>query len=233
MKKFYESISSFNFLLFLSVISLLLILTIEFYLYNIPELFVGGSKLGRLIYSLSLAYLGSFIFYFFVVHLKEKRNKMVLEPYVSEKSRTVIHSGKIIFKFLTKVSGKELNDEYPTLKEVEIMCLEIDPNSNIEGWHETNWLRLFRHYVIQSERAIKSMYDKVSFLDAELVRILGDIQSTAHYNSVNTGPKLNKIANTDLSQFSKPLFQYFELVKRLETYCIKNTSEFKKVQIEL
>lgn len=233
MKNFYEKISSFNSLLILSIISLLIILVIDFYLYDIPELFIGGNKLGGLIYNLCLAYLGSFIFYFFVVHLKEKRDKMVLDPYVAEKSRTVIHSGKIIFKYLTKISEEKLNAEYPTLNEVETMCLKINPNSNIDGWYETNWLGLFRHYIIESEKGIKSMYDKVSFLDAELVRILGDIQSTPHYNAVNTGPKSREIGNTDLSQFSKHLFQYFELIKRLEQYCEKNISEFKKVVIEL
>ncbi len=41
MENFYKKISSFNFLLTLSIISLLIILVIDFYLNDIPELFIG------------------------------------------------------------------------------------------------------------------------------------------------------------------------------------------------
>lgn len=54
------------------LLSLASILLIDFWLIDTPEIFPGGYKLGQIIYKVSLSYISAFIFYFLVVHMKQR-----------------------------------------------------------------------------------------------------------------------------------------------------------------
>ena len=204
---------------------------IDLYLRDIPEKFEKGSELGDLIYQICLAYITSFIFYFLVVYLKRVKDRQILEPYIADKTRTVIHSGKILVKYLVSETGIRPQNFYPTEEELSAMCSKVNPNSFVQGWANLSWMGLFREYFLKSEKAINSIYEKMPFVESKLIRYLGDIQNNPHYYTGEIRPY--KMGNTDLSFKSMHLYQYLMIIKDLEKYAEKNLIGYRKLDIKL
>lgn len=61
-----------------------IVISIDFWLINIPEKIVWGYEFGFIIRSLSMAYIASFIFYYVTVHIKSNRDKKNLKPYITK-----------------------------------------------------------------------------------------------------------------------------------------------------
>ncbi|TDE46752.1 hypothetical protein E0I26_01325 [Flavobacterium rhamnosiphilum] len=232
-EKIFKIITSIKFLFSLALISLINMLINDFYLFDIEEKFVGGAKIGNIFYQLSLAYIGSFIFYFIVIYLKEKKDKHLIEPYISLKILAIITNGKILIKVLNIESSVLLKNEYPTKNEMKEMCSKIDPNNKIKGWYNTTWIRLCKEYRKESEIEMKSVYEKITFLDSKLVRLLTDIQTSSYYNYYKFENGNNDTTHhKDLNSDCENLYLYIELIKQLEIYAEKNLIGFRKVDLE-
>lgn len=232
-EKIFKTITSINFLLGIALISLAYILIYDFYLFQIEEKFVGGAKVGKILYQLCLAYIGSFIFFFFVIYLNEKKNKYLIEPYISLKISAIISNGKILIKVLTIESSISIENEFPTKNELSNICSRINPNNKVKGWYETTWIGLCKQYRKDSENEMKSVFEKITFLDSKLIRLLSDIQTCKYYNyykfeNGNNDTTHHKNLNSDCDE----LYIYLEFIKELETYAEKNLIGFKKISWE-
>ena len=230
-ERYFELVNSIKFLSIIAIFSLGIILLIDLYLIDIPEKFNKGSELGKLVYHLCLAYIGSFIFYFLVVHLKRIKDRYALEPYISKKTQTVVHSGKILIKFLLEASNYNIKSEYPSEEELDIICSKINPKNNVSGWARTNWYQLFSHYHSKSEEAINSIYEKLPFVEPKLIRYLGEIQNNPHYYSAKIMARLT--FENDQNLTSMHLYQYLKIIKELENYADKKLMDFQKIKIEV
>lgn len=81
-------------LLFVSVAAIVLT---QFALNYWTELFIGGAKIGDIVYNLSLDYIASYIFYLLVVYLPEQRNKKNIYPYIRTQTDKIITRPSLIF----------------------------------------------------------------------------------------------------------------------------------------
>ncbi len=61
---------------------------------NMPEYFPYTHKLGMLLHKISLSIIASYIFYFIVVHLKQKRDKLNINVFVEEEVYSIIRKHK-------------------------------------------------------------------------------------------------------------------------------------------
>lgn len=232
-EKLFQNITSIKFLFSLVLVALMNILINDFFLFNIEEKIIGGAKIGKILYQLSLAYIGSFIFYFIVVYLKEKKDKYIIDPYISLKILSIISNGKILIKVLIIESSIELDNEYPTKNEMKEMCSKIDPNNKIKGWYNTTWIRLCKELRRESEMEMKSIYEKITFLDSKLIRLLTNIQTSKHYNyykfeNGNDDTTYLKNLNSDCEE----LHLYIEHINQLEIYAEKNMIGFERRSLE-
>jgi hypothetical protein len=77
------------------LLAISIVIIIDFWLINIPEKVVWGYEFGFIIRALSMAYIASFIFYFVTVHIKSKRDKRNIKPYISKCISDIlgIHNG--------------------------------------------------------------------------------------------------------------------------------------------
>ena len=97
IKKFIRT----NIALFgLFLTSLILIILIKFVFAEIDEFWQYGSKFGEIFYDLSIGYIVSYIFYYFVVFLKEVRGKSNVNNRISYESSLLILNGYDIFRYL-------------------------------------------------------------------------------------------------------------------------------------
>ena len=74
----------------------------DLFLINYGEVFKGGAELGKIVYNLCLSYASAFIFYFFVVYLKEQKDRNNLYGYIGQKTSMVIGSAKNLINAMAK-----------------------------------------------------------------------------------------------------------------------------------
>jgi hypothetical protein len=209
------------------------VIAIDFIFSNVPELFQGGAKLGAIVDRLCLSYISSYIFFFLVVHIKSQKDKENLYPYIAKKTYQVIGDAKRMNEDLKQQTNCQLSDKYPTLSEVEEMCLSIAPHSQSPllighlGNYAT-WLQYLNYSKRRTEESISKIYQKMQFLDSEYLGLVVNIQDCTHFSMINDLSGLTYlIPNTNLSFLGKQLHQYFEYVKLLEEYADRKLKDYK------
>jgi hypothetical protein len=218
-------------LVFLFTISLTTIFLIDFWLINIPELFNGGSKLGVVIYRLCLSFISAFIFYFLVVHIKHQQDKDNLYAYISKKVSMVIGSGIGMANEIAKANDIKLEGKFPTKEQLTEICKTINPYSKapllLGGLDNyANWLQYFDYYKQRSNDATQKVYVKIHFLESELVKLLADLEDCSHF-IVLKHVLGTQMKNDNLTAFESGIWDYFELVKKLDTYYLKHLVRYK------
>ena len=199
---------------------------IDFWLINIPEIFIGGAILGQLVYGLSFSYVSAFIFYFFVVHLKDQKDKNNLYPYIADKVLFVVGQGKGLLNACAKSAQVTLAGNYPNDSELLDICKAINPNSKsplvmgVSG-HYANWRQYFEYFMRSSNDATSRILSKMQFLDSDLVIKLVKIEDCNHFNALTFFSSM-PIGNTDFTDFKPDIAEYLKLIEDLEIYYIKN-----------
>ncbi len=74
----------------LVIVATIAIVSVEFILDDVPEIFDGGYKIGRIIVQLCLAIVASYIFYLIVVHIPKEQEREHLRELIAMKSRNLV-----------------------------------------------------------------------------------------------------------------------------------------------
>ena len=221
------------------IIAICIIGIIDFWLVNIPEKFTGGYKLGQLAYNICVSYISAFIFYFFVVHLQNQKDKKNLYGCFSRYAQNIITKAKDVARDLATKSNTRLESNYPTKEELNLICRSIDPNSDSPLFlgietekNHPNWIQYFANDGMQQSKYSEKILSKDnSILDSTFVRILTEIEDCSLFNIVNilvkNMPKEDKLAESNLSSIEVPLVEYFELIKKLELYYNKELKHYQ------
>lgn len=213
--------------------TLLTIFLIDFRLIDIPEKFVGGYKLGQIIYNLCLSYVSAFIFYFLVVHIKEQEDKKNLYPYLSKKVYKVIKNALELISELAKASNTTIANKYPTTSELDSMCKNVNLNTNaplLSGRRNYPiWIQYFNYLIKKSNNATDKIFKKMQFLDTELVNMLAEIEDSDFFFIVDYMANKNEpIKDSDLTFLQSSISEYFELIIQLEKYADNKLANYKK-----
>jgi hypothetical protein len=235
-------------------ISAILIIWINFFekYYISTSIDIDFIKFNRLIETIAISYLTSFIFYYIVVVLKENRDKKFIMPFVADYIYVAMNNCRYFCFSMRSVAG--LNyipvdtsihnrnmDIYPNYDDLKLVCSKINPNKVINKDIGIEGLTIIPHffgvminYTYSIDYYIKIVLEKSNFLDIELLRILTDIQTHGfHQNMLTYDKKLimtAKYHNDNLEVYERPLESYLELFKRLEKYADQNLK--KHVQRE-
>ena len=219
---------------FIFILCLAIVLCINFWFIDIPELFKNGSKVGILIEKLCLSYISAFIFYFLVVHTKQQKDKKHIYEFVAEKSLHIISYGQTIGRDLAKDANVKLKEYYPSKDELIEICYKIDPYSEPSTLvsrfgHKLNWFLHFENYRQETMTAINEIYAKMPFLDAKLINHLSLIESSNFFSFTKGMQNLPfKAKNENLLNFSDTIFNYLNTVKEFEEFYNKNIKKYKK-----
>ena len=128
----------------LFVLSLILIIWINFFEIFFIEIAIqiDTEKVNRLIETISIAYLTSFIFYIVVVVLKSKRDEKIILPFIADYVYVVLNNcmffcfsmrraaGLAYIETETSISNRNLNI-YPNQNDLDTICSTINPNKTI------------------------------------------------------------------------------------------------------
>jgi hypothetical protein len=201
-------------------------------LVNYGEIFKGGAELGIIVYNLCLSYASAFVFYFFVVYLKEQKDRNNLYGYIGQKTLMVIGSAKSLINSMAQATNTTLNGAFPTAQELTTLCTGINPNSSAplvlgRVGNNANWIQYLVYFKLRSETAIARIFSKMQYLDSDFVKILSKIEDCSHFNTLPIIVGTMPIGNTNMTAFQSELSNYFELIKELEVYYNEKLTKYK------
>jgi len=214
------------------IIAVLIITSIDFWLINIPECFIGGHKIGQIFRALSMSYISAFILYLLVVHYKQYKDKTILYPYIISQINIIKERATTIGDVLRRKTKITINNKYPTDTDIETICSSLNPKSKAPlqfglNGRNANWLEYFIHYRKDSLEAIDKIFVKIPFLDSKLVKIISGIETCSFYKMLDNSSILLETDVRNIEFLKTQLIDYFVLIKELEEYVNKHIVIYK------
>lgn len=180
-----------------------------------------------LLSALSLAFIASYIFYYIVVVLKEKRDAKNINLIISHWIKELIGRGRSIVYLLEEAAERTSYHDWEkiTQHEFEDLCMAANPTKEskkrlLSFIHQPNkptYGQLVFHNSIQN---VNSLIDRIfvymPYLESDLITLISALKQSSHFkNAEFLG---NKIGNQDFSAFSKDMFEYLQMLKDIADY---------------
>ncbi|ABV35662.1 hypothetical protein Ssed_1051 [Shewanella sediminis HAW-EB3] len=205
------------------IISLISIVLTDLVFNNLPELFSGASGLLNAYYNFCIGIVVSYIFYFFVVHLKEQSDKLNIQPYVLKKSQNIVANHDDVIGKLKKLSGDSSPEKFLTKNDIEAVFKSINPMATAPmtlglGGAAANWLQYMDSRRYYTEEKIGKVFKLMPHLDTELAQILSAIEDCSYFVSLKHTANRELPNNKDLIPWAEPFYEYSQLCKSLEKY---------------
>lgn len=230
--KFIKNILAVNpYLNLVLIIAIGSVVTMEAYLFDIPELVPWGKEFGIIYYKLCLSLMASYIFYFIVIHLKSQSDKENINAFVATKSYGVVGDYKSQIRELKKEINSTIEDDYLSKEQIEDIFKAINPKNNAplllgQFGNYANWIQYMSYHKDRTQKLIQKIFIKMPFLDSKLVRLLAEIDDCNHFGVIESTLNL-KFGNNDMSAWASSFYEYSIKCKELEQYNEKNLLQYK------
>lgn len=230
MKKYYIFFLSINqFILIAGFIAFIIVLLMDIWLFNIPELFNKAHIIGKLIYSICLSIIAATFFYIITVQVREYKERRHIYPYVKKKLLGIISTGKNFFDAMATNTGVIVNNKFPNEDELEQICARINPKSTAplqlvggNSFTEANWYQYFLYHVNLSLKMSTHITNNLTYLNPELIELIRQFEENRFFSTTEFLTKVD-FANTDLLESHKNSFlEYIKILTEIERYVEKN-----------
>lgn len=225
-----------NILLFFSIVTVL----INDIIFNeTPEFISFGHELGTVLSNLSLAYIASYIFYYVVVVIKEKKDKSNIYSAVYEWTNQLVGRAYSVYHEIISASGTNNTDfdkKTITKEQFRELCSLANPNdisrNTVLGSPSNLQLASYGNIIYNNAISnVGGLSDKIFnymlFLDTEHVRLINKILSSTF--SIEASMLLYATRNTNFSAYADNMYEFLEFVRELDTYNeTQNKSLIKK-----
>ncbi|OEF48741.1 hypothetical protein A1OW_14345 [Enterovibrio norvegicus] len=178
-----------------------------------------------IIHNLAIGVVVSYIFYFIVVYLPEKKKQQDLKPLLKDKVYGIVRSISITIEYIGKYTDSDFSifemkkDEFIE-KVGEIPAgLILCENPTTSEMHDVIQLNLKVHKdIVTTLRLIDDLQSYMPFLDSECVALLSEIRYSKSLSTLDFLKGLNteKIKNQNLNVISEYLYQMYDLSRDLQ-----------------
>ncbi len=218
----------------LFLISLALLIFKLFVLNQYTEIFNGAYELGLIFEAILVSVLASYIFYFFVVHIKEYSDRLHTKPYIQKHALLPVGDCvRQLFEF-----ARIVNTPMPLEKIDEVLISsafqKIDPYSNAplilgpSNLH-ANWFQYFDYHRNRTRESISRVFSQLIYVDAELISILSAIDECSHFSHLNMFLN-SQVSNQNMLAWVSDFTSYCELCQQLNDCCEKTFGESVKYE---
>ena len=186
-------------------------------LLDVEEVVPHGADIGELLYDLSLAYVGAWIFNHLVVVRPRRESLRRIYEVERRNLDAIAGSGDAVIGLLARAAGMPASDEVPTLEQVRAMCSAIPANGEdgerLIRWgppHDyATWLQSLHAL---SRRAL-GYHDRVvgayGLMDVPLVALLRAAAESSFHQQVAFAEAAPLQANASLGHLAEPIYQYW------------------------
>lgn len=206
---------------------LAIVIIIDFTSLKIPQLIDGkGAKFEMLIYTLSISYLASYIFYFLNVYLKEKQEQKAIFPLIASNVISIIVNNQSIINALKNQPINSSLRDFPTQSEFKELLQKVDPKQNAPMFYKDKpWMYLFQNRRDSTLKMIEKIFASGKHVDDDLRVILLKMQSSLYLREDYAFNSDNCEKDT-LGDYSLVFYKYFELVQELRVFYEKNLKKY-------
>ncbi|WP_165727950.1 hypothetical protein [Pseudoalteromonas sp. 31A1] len=215
---------------FLLALTITLLLIIVFFSNYIPSIFYWGSDFEKLIYTISLSFITSYIFYYVVVYRKELKDKENISTYIYTVLFRITSRNNILIDNIfnnifdppdIKVAG---NISY---NEMKVILSKVDTNSVItdlkfesigEG---ITWLEYLKFYSLNVQKDINKLLNLLPYLDSELAKLLIELDDSALFRLIDqlvVSDTLTSNSFSNLEPTTRFFHYHYENCKTLSDY---------------
>ncbi len=176
--------------------------------------------LGVLLEAVLASIIASYIFYLFVVHLKEVNDKKAVGPYIDRHTSRVVGSCQAQLNDLGSVINTKVELKDVTAQTILMIFSKIQPYSNAApllhlqtGMYST-WLQYFQYYRQRTRESVAKVITQLIYANAEEVSLLIEIDDCTHFALL---PHLleHPMSNSDMSVFADSFHRYCMLCRKL------------------
>ena len=184
--------------------------------------FLAIYDLGVVAEAILASVVASYIFYLFVVHLKEASDKMTLAPYLDRHTLRVVGDCKSQLAEISRVSGLPLDLETLTSANLTQALSAIPPYSNAPlilaptNTH-ANWFQYFEYHRIRTKESIARVFTQMAYLDAKRVGLLAAVDDCTHFGFI---PQVlhTRANNPHMGPFASMFYRYCQHCLELQSY---------------
>jgi hypothetical protein len=207
---------------FIVLVSVFLLAIKVFFLDAIPSFFSGGYEMGVIMEDIFSSVVASYLFYLFVIHLKEYSDKETIQPYIHKHSLRVVGYCFTQVKAVAASAHEDVSISNASVEKITAAFKKIPPYSKApiiiaSTKKQANW---FEYFIYQSERtkeSIRRVLIQLPYADAKLVSILTSIDDCAHFHNINFMRSI-KINDQDLVNWAPNFAEYCKLCEQLHAY---------------
>lgn len=226
MNKIKDFIKS-NIVLSVGFIICLIIVSSYEYTKLIPEMFSGGDFIFSLFVQISLAYIGSFVFYIMQVYIPRKKEEERINTCIATPIYRIIKNIEIpIMHFKNKVIGEDRTMESITEKEYEEICNAINPLDDAPIIFTDGREGCYKDYIYEHiknvENYSKQILTYVTFIDSKLVSIIDDIFNSKYHEIFKLYYDIKECGNQNIEFLTEHMIEYYNKMQELSEYARVN-----------
>ncbi|MBU2884298.1 hypothetical protein KO507_00810 [Gilvimarinus agarilyticus] len=160
-----------------------------FFLDTIPEAFFGAYKLGLIFEAITISMIASYIFYFFVVHVREINQKRALCSFLEYWARIMAKNTNGMIIRMLRESGVEGDENTINQNLIDSVFESLEPEKYEApmriGTSKANWREYVCHNAFYIERQLEKMSRDPALLEIEIYRLIVKLQDSSYISSAN------------------------------------------------
>lgn len=211
-----------NKILLTTGIALLFTLLYKFVFINKEEIFKGASILGDLTYNLSLATLGSSIFYYLVVYLKEKESKNKVARVINLRLGHLQMMRDIIYRdILTQTRFQNPPNQFPADQATFInICRDIKlserpaPYWNGDFHQFETWFDYFDYTFQLDKYNINIIFNYAQFINEETLERFHEVTHTTFHSGIRQYRRSTEEYADRLESLGGPMWNYLNILSQ-------------------
>ncbi|PJK32914.1 hypothetical protein CWC49_06245 [Pseudomonas sp. S09F 262] len=206
-------------------ISATFLLLIKILLLNkIPAIFSGAYEIGLWVDSILASIIASYAFYIVVVHIKERSDKMLVQPYIQKHAGAIVSACTAQITAFSDAASVHMSFNQITEAQVEEAFKKLKPYGPSRLIAEVRmppvyapWIESMIYYKREAHARIAKIIAQPVGLDAQTVEILTRVEGCEHFEALSIFESVTMGAE-DLTNFSGRFYRYCLLCRELDNY---------------
>lgn len=226
---FYDNYLKINWLIVLLLFfAIFAVIDIKLRFILLPPLFSKAHLFESEIYNLAIAYISSFVFYYIVVFLPERRNKRLHKNFIAGTINSLLISASHICYCIIK-NNDETDYPYrrPSDTELNTIISRTSPSSSghhildlSQGYNPITLWEYICHHRLEVLNYSQSISLKIPLIDHRLTSMFTQLENSALFKlAYTTGPVFN---SGQFGQLSIYIVEYFKELDQLSSYTARN-----------
>lgn len=185
-------------------------------------------ELGVLCDAILTSIIASYIFYLFVVHIKELEDQSIIGPYIKQRTNRIIGECEQQLREIGHACNCTLELDSLTESTLQQALSKIAPYSAaplVIGriGNNANWYQYFDFHKTRTRESISRIMAQIIYVDSQLIRLVAEIDDCSHFSVVQFLAS-TPTSNTNLDALSNTFFDYCQRCAALKQYTTQKYS---------